>query len=155
MPSHECGARHIMRLSRCGLLLEFDACQRPIQVAPGVPYLNVAERCFIDAIFGHSLGPGVSTLAGRYRSSPQCFRRAHGLKEHYAPVRFNCCRSCRNGGHLLSALASLDDAEALLLYYFSPQESNVLSPIYRRRTAMEKSCFDVIAVDDTCGQWCM
>jgi len=27
-------------------------------------------RCFIDAIFGHSLGPGVSTRAGRGRSSP-------------------------------------------------------------------------------------
>ena len=41
--------------------------------------LIVAVRCFIDAIFGHSLGPGVSTRAGRDRSSPQLFRGAPGL----------------------------------------------------------------------------
>ena len=35
-------------------------------------------RCFIDATFGHSLGPGVSTGAGRGRSSPQFFRGAPG-----------------------------------------------------------------------------
>ena len=31
-------------------------------------------RCFIDAIFGHSLGSGVSTRAGRGPSSPHYFR---------------------------------------------------------------------------------
>ena len=35
-------------------------------------------RCFIDAIFGHSLGSGVSTRAGRGPSSPHCFKGASG-----------------------------------------------------------------------------
>ena len=53
------------------------------------------------------------------------------------------------------AFVSLDVAEALLLAYSPPQESYVLSPIFCRRAAMEKSFFDVIPVDDTCVQWCM
>ena len=36
-------------------------------------------HCFIEAIFGHSWGPGVSTRAGRGRSSLQFFRGARAV----------------------------------------------------------------------------
>jgi hypothetical protein len=45
---------------------------------PGGTWVTEPPINFIDAIFGHSLGPGVSTRAGR-RSSPQFFRGAPGL----------------------------------------------------------------------------
>ena len=36
-------------------------------------------RCFLDAIFGHSVGPGVSTRAGRGLSSHPFLRRRHAI----------------------------------------------------------------------------
>ena len=47
-------------------------------------------HCFIDAIFGHSLGPGVSTQAGRGRSSPKFLHL--GAKCKIPKIKVENCR---------------------------------------------------------------
>jgi hypothetical protein len=66
---------------QCSILEDPPHCQRvplPRHWRQGHTVLLGGVRCFIDATFGHSLGPGVSR-AGRGRSSPQLFRGAPGL----------------------------------------------------------------------------
>ena len=55
----------------------------------------------------------------------------------------------QNGGHLLSALASVEDAEALPLMYYLSSRYRCTLTYFPEEDGRGEVVFDVIPVDDT------